>query len=65
MLLQQVHTEAVSALHTLVRGSFDNQLSLAQLPDAFQHLREALTGLGPSWHASKAEINALLNILSR
>ncbi len=61
----QVHCEAVSALHALVRGSFDNQLSLAQLPDAFLHLRSSLVGLGSFWHPCKRDLHALLNILSR
>ena len=49
----------------LTRGSFDNQLSLAQIPDTFLHLRSGLGSLGPSWHPTKVDLNALLNILSR
>ena len=61
----QAFSEASWTLHMLTRGSFDNQLSLAQSPDAFLHLRSALSSLGSAWHPTKTDLNALLNILSR
>ena len=64
-MVLQLQSDALTALHVLMRGSFENQLSLAQIPDAFLHLRASLSSLGAPWHPAKSDLSALLNILSR
>lgn len=60
-----VQVEAVVALHNVLRGSADNQRSLATVPSASEILRGALSGFGPCWHPSKAELHSMLNVLAR
>lgn len=58
-------SEAVTALHNLLRGCPDNQRALAALPAASEVLRGALAGYGPCWHPAKGDLHALLNVLAR
>eukprot|EP00195_Chlamydomonas_chlamydogama_P007839 CAMPEP_0202892162 /NCGR_PEP_ID=MMETSP1392-20130828/1958_1 /ASSEMBLY_ACC=CAM_ASM_000868 /TAXON_ID=225041 /ORGANISM="Chlamydomonas chlamydogama, Strain SAG 11-48b" /LENGTH=551 /DNA_ID=CAMNT_0049576045 /DNA_START=219 /DNA_END=1874 /DNA_ORIENTATION=+ len=61
----QVHGDAVTALHTLLRGNPTNQRCLAGLPGSAAVLQAALTQQGPFWQPCKADLHALLNVLSR
>lgn len=61
----EVQSEAVVALHNLLRGNPDNQRALAVIPAATEVLREGLAGYGPCWHPVKADLHALLNVLAR
>ncbi len=61
----RLQSEAVTALHNLLRGCPDNQRSLAALPAASEVLRGALAGYGPCWHPAKGDLHALLNVLAR
>lgn len=61
----QVQADAVAALYALMRGSPSNQLTLAHISGSFAQLNACHSALGSSWQSSKAELQALLSILSR
>lgn len=61
----QLQLEAVVALHNVLRGSPDNQRTLAGIPTAGEILRGVLSMCGPSWYPAKSDLHALLNVLAR
>ncbi|GAX74086.1 hypothetical protein CEUSTIGMA_g1536.t1 [Chlamydomonas eustigma] len=60
-----VHSDALVVLHSLLKGSRNNQLALAQVPGSFSQLRTVVAALGPSWLPCKSDIHGLLTVLSR
>ena len=64
-LVLQVQTDAAVTLHKLLRGSPNNQLALAHAAGSFAQLQAAHAALGGSWQPCKAELQAVMTVLSR
>eukprot|EP00798_Chlamydomonas_sp_ICE-L_P004102 gene4102-14203_t len=61
----ELQAEAVTCLHTIVRGNYDNQSYLAHSPSAALSLGSVMKAMGPCYASYKPDLHALLNILAR